>query len=569
MNPIKNSSIRKKLVTSFVLMLTFLVIIGGVSAMGISNINKNASNMYNVNLQNIDDLHQMKENLLEAMLSATQIANNTSQEEIDRLSERFNSLYARTQDIMGRVEPRLISKVEKDIWREFNTSFDTYASRQENAISLTRTGDRLEDIDADLARISDKMFNYINSLVVENQNAARSQDASNNSQYKSVLLLMAILIITCFIIVLLIAYFLSRYITRALGRGLEFAIALGEGDLRFEMEDPKTHDELGKLINALKETQSKIKTAISQISSESEDVSSSSQELSATIEEMSATFEEISGHTLGMVGEIQDVNSATEQLTAAIEEVDSSVAQLANSASEGNKEAVTINNRAERIKKQGQESKVIADQLIEEKTAAIAEAIEQGKVVNEISVIAESIASIAAQTNLLALNASIEAARAGEHGRGFAVVADEIRKLAEQSDAYVNNIQAVVSDVSRAFNNLSANSRDTLEFMNTNVGKDYDLLIETGIAYEKDSIFVSETFHDTAAMSQQLNAATEEISSVIQNVANNMNNASVSSEEAKVGMNETLMALEQIATAAASQATVAERLNQLIDLFKI
>lgn len=569
MKSLQNISIRTKLITGFLIIVTFLGIIGTVGTISIKKVSSGAATMYDVNLQNIDDLHQVKEDLLEIGLISTFITRETPEERAKGLRENISVVYENTKQVLEQIEPRISTEEEKSAWEDFKGTLQLYRSHQEDIMNMSMSGGRYEIAQNELTNLTNEMFDGINYIIAENRSAARYQNDLNNWQSKTVRMIMIILVMTGLVVAILIAYFLSAYIMGALRRGLAFAIALGEGDLTIEIDAPKTNDELGKLIVALKETQNKIKVAITQIAHESEDVSSSSQELSATIEEMSSTFEEISGHTLGMVGEIQDINAATEQLTAAIEEVDSSVSQLANSSSEGSSEAAAINQRAEAIKKQGQESKNLSDELIREKTIAIAGAIEQGKVVNQIAVIAESISSIAAQTNLLALNASIEAARAGEHGRGFAVVAEEIRKLAEQSDEYVGSIQGVVSDVSQAFNNLSKNSQDTLEFINTSVSKDYDLLIETGVGYEKDSQFVSETFQDTAAMSQELNAATEEISSVIQNVANNMNNASASSEEAKRGMNETLKALEQIASAADGQATIAERLNNLIHVFKV
>lgn len=120
-----------------------------------------------------------------------------------------------------------------------------------------------------------------------------------------------------------------------------------------------------------------------------------------------------------------------------------------------------------------------------------------------------------------------------------------------------------------AFNNLAENAKDVLEFVDKRVRTDYELLVETGNYYENDAIYVSDLSQDTASMSQELYASTEEISSVVQTIARNIEDTSTSFSNIKVNMNETTIAMEQIAKAAEDQAMVADTLSTLVAKFKI
>lgn len=566
-----NRSIKTKLIAAFLIVSTF---IGAVGILGISNIkkiNNNATLMYNNNLQSIDDLHIIKENLLNIAIILEYLADERDSYRTDAFIQEIRYTTEANQVIMDRFDARESSDEVIEIWGGLKEDIDSYRIRREKIIETFRQGNRIAASASvkTLATFTQEMFTEIDNIILINQDMAHVQYENNNIAYKTTSTSMYTILIAGFVIALLLGYFMSMYISSAIKKGLDFAEALGNGDLRFEVIQSKSEDELGRLGRALGEAQNKIKQTIMQISLESDNVSSSAEELSATIEEINSTFETITNNTSGIIGDIQEINSATEELTATIQEVNSGVTQLASGSADGNEEAAAIKQRAETVKSQGQESKRVADRLLNEKGQAILKAIEEGKVVNEISIIAESISSIAAQTNLLALNAAIEAARAGDAGRGFAVVADEIRKLAEQSEEYVSNIQQVVGNVESAFNNLSKNSRETLNFINETVTKDYDLLIDTGVGYERDAVYFNGLSQDTAAMAEELNASTEEISSVIQHVASNMGSASENSDQIMAGMKETMSALEQIATAADHQAATAEKLNELIHLFKI
>ena len=571
MKKFRDTSLKAKLIVSFIVINVLLISIGVVGVLGIRTVNHNSTLMYDEYLQSVDELHQIRENLMHTDLILQYIKETDDIGRINDNRDELNGVVEATSIIIDRYGARDMDDIEVEPWNKLQENLSVYRIERDKILNVASESGGIAVGEAinGLSQYSRPVYEEINYMVKLNQELSRDANMANESLYKNTRIVLLALILLALGVSVALAIYLSTYIPAAAKRGLEFALALGEGDLTFEINDVNSDDELGRLIHALREAQEKMKLALGQIATESEDVSASSEELSATIEEVNATFDTISHNTLDVVNDTNETNSAMEVLTNTIEDVNSAVSQLATSSSDGNIEATKIKARAESIKIQGQKSKSVADDLLRERGPAIENAIEEGKVVHDISMIAESIASISDQTNLLALNAAIEAARAGESGRGFSVVAEEIRKLAEQSSGYVTGIQSVVENVVSAFTNLSVNAQSIMEFIENNVVSDYDLLIDTGDHYEADAIYFDEMSQETAAMSEELNASTEEIASTILNISRNMDNVSSNSDEILTQMKEATMALEQIVGASENQAETAVRLNELIQTFKL
>lgn len=566
----KKMSVRAKLLSGFLLCAIMLSIVGTMGVLGMRTLNGNAKEIFNYDFQSVTNLHFIKENLL---LMGSEIDTAVLYEDPKKTVEaieNINSLDKEVHELLVEYQELEHSSKVIDEKDKILKLFQECKDARTKVLDLAKNGKYKEAEEGlpNITTIKFKISEALDNLIKESQNKATDKNINNKNTYRYMYKNIICIILIGTIFSLIIGVLISISIAKRIKIMLSFAEAIGEGDLTYTTS-VKGEDEIAKLSNALNMAREKLRDLVKTIIDQTQEVSASSEELSANIEEITSTFTQVDENIALIVGNIQDINVTTEELSATVEQVDSGITQLSSDSMGSNVEAAKIKERAIEIKNKGTQSKSMAHKLNEEKKERILEAIEESKVVEEIMGFAESIDSIAKQTNLLALNAAIEAARAGEHGKGFAVVADEIRALAEKSSNDVKEIQSIIMNVKKSVDNLTIHSEDLLGFINGHVKEDYELLIDTGLSYEKDSEYVSDLSTSIAAMSEELSASTNEITNVTKSIASSIEETSYSSGEILKSIDQVGISMEDVAKAAQHQSEIAEKLTEMICIFKI
>ena len=269
-------------------------------------------------------------------------------------------------------------------------------------------------------RMVPAMNAYVDAIqaVVDRQTDLVAQKKQEvESLYQSGLRLLVAIGSCAVVLGALLAWLLSRSITRPLGHAVAVARTVASGDLTARIE-VTSNDETGQLLEALKDMNDGLVDIVARIRAGTDTIATASSQIAAGNVDLSSRTEEQA--------------SSLEETASSMEELTSTVKQNADNARQANQLAASASEVAVR-------GGVVVGEVVTT-MGSINESSK--KIVDIISVID----GIAFQTNILALNAAVEAARAGEQGRGFAVVATEVRSLAQRSAAAAKEIKALIGD---------------------------------------------------------------------------------------------------------------------------
>jgi len=571
MNWFGNAKIGYKL--CFLLLIAFIAL-GVISLNGYTlqqKLYNDMNHMYDNQLRPLDlageartFVRTMNGAVLQLMLSKDQAKNN-------ELKQLMEDRAKKAQDNLAALEQCSLDAKAREMLQQVKESSQQYNEVRDRVVGLAMQNKNEEAYALYTSKLevqANALADNLRGLSQYLSKSAAEVNADDKNDFRVANMITFGINVVCFLLLGGIGYFITKMITRPIGKMVAACRALAEGDFRDKPRGVTSRDEMGQLADAMADMRTNIRKLMKQVSHSSEQVAASSEQLTASAGQASEAANQVAQSITDVSKNAEQQLRATDESTVIVQAMSESVQQVAFNSNEAVQKSVTA---AERAKDGGEAAGKAIEQMgrietkVEVAAAAVNKLNEKSKRIGEI---VDTIAGIAGQTNLLALNAAIEAARAGEQGRGFAVVAEEVRKLAEESQSAAKTIAELINEI----------QTDTSETVGAMVEGSNEIRLGTEVVNSAGQTFqeittlvteVSKKVQDITKATEPMAKGSQQMVDVVQQLGKVGKTTAGQAQEVSAATEEQSASTEEIAAASQELARLAQDLQVAVSQFKV
>ncbi len=596
-NMFKNMKIGLRLGLGFgcVLALMSILIIIGIDSM--ANINGRLEGIVNDNNVKVSLSVDLRGAVRDVSIAVRNVVLINEQSGMQEEVKRIETQYKKYDELEAKLTDMVKSEQGMAILAKIKQSEAETTPLIKRATELALVGKNQEAVAVLLKDVRPKQQLWLDALdeMKDFQDKSSKKDAEDAAKaYAQARFLMFILGSSAMVFGALIAFWITRGITRPIGMAMDVAQKIAEGDLTATIV-VTGKDETGLLLMAMKNMADTLKSMLADIDVLVKAATDGELDTRADASKYQGDFRKlvvginrtldavidplneavgvlkdmeqgdltktVDGDYKGQLKDFKDtINNTIDKLSQVISEVYGAAANIASASEEvsstaqnmsqaTSEQAASVEETSASVEQmsasinQNTENAKVTDGMA---TQASSEAVQGGAAVKQTVSAMKTIAGkigiiddIAYQTNLLALNAAIEAARAGEHGKGFAVVAAEVRKLAERSQIAAQEI----GELAESSVDMAESAGKLLDTIVPSIKKTSDLVQEIAAASEEQS-----------SGAGQINTAMDQLNQITQQNASSSEELAATSEEmsGQAAQLQELMAFFTVATGAAT-----------------
>lgn len=558
--------ITTKLMGSYLILAIVVLALGGVSFLGLHNVNTNSEELYSQRLQPtivLAEIAQLMENSRVHLLTGVINADPTRGEHALTNSERIDELIVQYGN-------RTLIEEEAELYDNLVRSWTNYSEIIDETVSSMEEGNFTDSMAG--IRNGGAQYGAANMYLTNLLELADSLSAQANSMNHGIYVSMRRLIVAASFIVIALAVGIGLVMGRLIGKPLQGVSSrlaeVARGDLTSEIVETKRKDEIGLLEQATGKMQQELRHIIESVSHATQQVLSASEELTQSTNEVvmgadqiALTMQELAS---GSESQANYTSDLSENMSVFVSTIEASVSQSENMKDYSSR-VRGMTSEGTTLMQDSVSQMTEIDRIVQQSVAGMRTLDTKS---GEVSKLITVIEDIAEQTNLLALNAAIEAARAGEQGKGFAVVADEVRKLSEQVSHSVGDITVIVDSMQKESTDAVIN----LESGYAEVTKGTAQIQKTGETFGQIAASVEqmeETVKDIAEKLAANRAQTIKMQSSVEEIASVSEESAAGIEQTSASAQQSNSTMQEVSASSQELKGLAETLSGLVERFEL
>ena len=315
MNFIQNLRIGPKLISAFSVVIAILCGLGGFSLWQMDRINQSSTEIADNWMPSVRETLQMNTATSDFRIAELQHVLSQDAETMARFEREQDALLTAFNKHVVAYEKLISSPSEQALWDDFKAKWARYQEVHKNVLGLSRsnsTEQALALLRGDSQKLFDESSLILLKLAEKNVQGGNQASIDGDLLYASSRAWVAGVLLFGVVLAFGLAVLIARSISSKINRALEVAQAVSSGDLTSEVKSSTT-DELGQLLNALKQMNGSLVEVVSSVRQNADSVASASAQIAQ-------------GNS--------DLSSRTEQQASALEETSASMEQMGSTASQ-------------------------------------------------------------------------------------------------------------------------------------------------------------------------------------------------------------------------------------------
>lgn len=300
-------SIRRKLLFSYLSIVALIILVGVVGGYNIRSVYQNGNEIYVYNLTSVDYLKSISQNIKEIDRYISSMMNNIEVDQFTKYKQSIEKLQEENETLIKEYEKLRLTDMERRRYKQCRLSILTF-NKQINDIL-----ERLEKHENEAAILQYRQeltpakactYELVEAVVEMATARAHQKNENNRVIFNNIIWFLSATILIAGIIAVVIAIKMSNYFTAKLESIQRLAQRFSEYNVSGDITDTE-NDEFGETMEALNDSQFKMRELLEKIIKESTDISDAGVEVSQAVRKSNQRIEEINV-------KVYDAGTATE-----------------------------------------------------------------------------------------------------------------------------------------------------------------------------------------------------------------------------------------------------------------